>query len=413
LDTNTTSQYTKQNIPYSLLYDENGIKHNWDIYCYEDEELTIDQLLKKDSWNDPILDVKCSICNIKKSETGKLDNKKIEKSLRAIAEFDVFFIFYQSRCPEGKLHEWGGHICKKCGLDVKFITNRDAQSKDYYKKYYDIFKTSANSAKYTFEKIIVGDNSKKEKSTNISNVDFSWVVKLSKLFSIDSAIIESIGCTQYLDFEEIKMGNKNIAPIESILDDRIYAANAEIRYLFTMYSLLNNGGEKNNDIINILEKINFPKYEYKNLQKYLPKIDAAEYNKNYDIIQKTFLPEDIFKFTINHLAYYICNIANYEPKESSAADEVYTLIKPLCMEFAKFIITRIINNQKLLSKPVNFTWKYFTEVEDDYINDSEQIGDIGEDDDPPDEDDMIYSGENIDYDIDGDNEEDNNAGIDF
>ena len=50
LKTKTTCQYKYQNIPISVLYDENGIKHKWDIYCYEDEELTLKQLKEKDNW---------------------------------------------------------------------------------------------------------------------------------------------------------------------------------------------------------------------------------------------------------------------------------------------------------------------------------------------------------------------------
>jgi hypothetical protein len=65
----------------------------------------------------------------------------------------------------------------------------------------------------------------------------------------------------------------------------------------------------------------------------------------------------------------------------------------------------ILKNQKLLSTPLHFTWKYFNETDDDNINDLEQIGDIGEDD--PIEEENIYSTENIDYDINSDTETDN------
>ena len=43
-------QYIYKNLDLSNIYDENGNRHIWDIYCYEDEELTLSQLKSKDSF---------------------------------------------------------------------------------------------------------------------------------------------------------------------------------------------------------------------------------------------------------------------------------------------------------------------------------------------------------------------------
>jgi len=164
----------------------------------------------------------------------------------------------------------------------------------------------------------------------------------------------------------------------------------------------------NNNIADILEKTNVPKYEYKNLKKYLPKINSIDYNNEYNHIKnKNTNCDHIFKFIINHLAYFIVTIAEY----SENSEQNY--IKPLCLEFSKFIITNIVKNQKLLSKPLNFVWKYFLENDDEYIDETEQIADLGEDIEPRDAEDNIFSSENIDYDMSEDNEGDNFTDIDF
>jgi hypothetical protein len=102
-------------------------------------------------------------------------------------------------------------------------------------------------------------------------------------------------------------------------------------------------------------------------------------------------------------AYFIILIADHKNAEH----------KTLCLDFSKLIITNIIKNQKLLSKPLLFNWKYFleTNVDDDYVDENEQVdngGDIiidGSADSDP------FSAEHIDYDLNDD--EDNFAGVNF
>jgi transcription elongation factor Elf1 len=429
LKVKNTCKYIPQDIPISLLYDENGIKHKWDIYCYEDEELTLNQLKSKDDWSDPVLDVKCSICGIRKLNIKTLDVKKIQKSLTAMAEIDGFYIFYESRCPEGDIHSWNNKQCKKCGIQVKYITNRDSNAKEYYHKYYDIFKKMSNDVKLGKDSMDKDNNvdkhndkhkhknedkHKNEAKHKNEDIDFSWVIKLSKLFSLNVHTLELIGCTQFQLFDDIIAGNKSkMDPIESIYDARIYNADAEIRYLFTMYSLLANADKMPNyTIITILEKSKIPKYEYKNLHKYLPKINSEKYNNDYGNAKNTLPPDEIFRFTILHLCYFIVKITEGIKKiESEDAQFTEVAINHLCMEFGRFIITKIINNQKLLSIPVNFNWKFFTDVADDEF-DSEQVSGF-EDEEYIRPEDLEFSSDNIDYDVNGDGEGDNMAGVDF
>jgi len=421
-----TTKYKKHDLKISKLYDEQGIKHKWDIYCYEDEELTIAELLKKDSWSDPLLDIKCSICNIRKSNTKTLDCNKIEKALKSSYTIDTFFIFYQTRCPEENLHNFENNICTKCGIQYSFITNKDENSKKYYNKYYPLFKeiTDEIRNRHHIEKLEFlkkNEIAEKIKIKIPKEIDFSYVAKLSKLFNIDINIIEEIGCTQLRSFQDIKDGkNKKNKPPISITE--INNANAEMRYLFVMYSLLLNAETNvDPDILNVLESANVPKYEYKNLKKYLPIINIEEYNTNFFNIRAASMDatnnismNDTIKYIIHHLSYYIITIAEHSYKDNEFTE-------PLCLNFSKFIINTIVKNQKLLSTPLHFTWKYFSEVEDDYLI---KEGEDGAGDDNADiiedvnidgegENDNLFSAENIDYDLNGENEEDNQADIDF
>ena len=414
-----STKYKKKDIKISELYDENGRKHKWDIYCYEDEELTIKELLKKDSWSDPLLDVKCSICNIRQSNTKTLDCNKIEKALKASYTIDTFFIFYQTRCPEENLHNFENNICTKCGIKYTFMTNKDENSRQYYNKYYDNFKKATSEI---YQRDNISELNKEPpliKKVKIDkSIDFSYVDKLSKLFNIEINIIEEIGCTQLRNFQDIKDGIKKNKPPISLTE--INNANAEMRYLFIMYSLLLNAETTvDTDILHILESVNVPKYEYKNLKKYLPVINIEEYNEHFFNIRAASMNaankitmEDVIKYVIHHLSYYIVTIAEHKCKDNEFTE-------PLCLEFSKFVINTIVKNQKLLSTPLHFTWKYFSEVDDDYlIKEAEDgAGDGAEDDNAADNGDIdennLFSSENIDYDMSEDNEADNQADIDF
>jgi len=397
-----------------------------------------------------------------KSNINVLDNKKILKSINAISKIDIFFIFYQSRCPKGDLHDWDNKKCKKCDLETKFFTVRDSNSKNYYDLYYNIFNDTVKTLSVTnsAEKVLDNLNDKSKLDNSIyKNIDYSYVDKLSKKMNIDISLINSIGCTNFRNYDNIKNGSDadNQPPFESYYDERIYAASAEIRYIFTMYSLLKTiTKNQNSELIHLLEHINLPKHEYKNIKYYLPNINAIDYNKYYNFIikHKKIEPKKLFNFVINNIAYHIMIIANYDSAKNKSAnkfaennsankfaennstnesaendsandstndstnesandsaendddinlDNKYSKI--ICTEFSKFLISNILKNQKLLSKPLHFTWKYFTEVDTDNVNDLEQIGDIGEDD--PIEEENIYSSKNIDYDMNSDSEADN------
>jgi hypothetical protein len=135
------------------------------------------------------------------------------------------------------------------------------------------------------------------------------------------------------------------------------------------------------------------------MANFLPSISASEYNLAFNYTKSKSNAKDLFIFIINYLSFYIMMIADYKN------DSKYT--ESLCKTFSTFLINSILRNQKLLSTPVTFSWKYFKESDNDNIYDLDQVGDVGEDEEPVEDENMEFSEQNIDYDMDSDTEADN------
>ena len=441
------------NISITELYDEEGLRHKWDIYCYENgEDLTINQIdenintnfinLYKSDANaiaanksdananksdananksnanvnknknknksdayamaemaaiNVLIDVKCSVCGIKKSKCKVLDEEKTKKALKINSEIGSFFTFYQSRCPLKDLHIWKNGSCTKCNINVNFFTNLlSKESKEFYKKYNinfinDKFIIENNNKIVIKNKVI--ENKIIVKSINLLNKpDYSIIIKLAKFAKTTVSAIESIGCTEQLKYEQIKNDKIKIP----ILDINIFSTVAEVRYFLVIYSCLKNIHKiPHIELLLILQKSDVPKHEYVNLKEILPEIGTDFYQLLKQIEDES--NEQKHKFIIQKLGEYILTLASF----SNSNSKDINWISLLCVNFSKFIINTILLNQKLLSTPMAFNWAIFTNDADDDILD--QVGDVGEDIEMPPDEDLIYSGENLDYDISEDN----------
>ena len=124
------------NIPrvdISRVYDESGREHKWSLYVTkkyaEIKKEEFKGLLAKNGSLPEIIDMKCAICGVLKSETHTLDVEKISSSLYVLSRIDNFSKYYAQRCPLGDMHR-GEKICEKCGM------HRDNSNvKLMYKKY--------------------------------------------------------------------------------------------------------------------------------------------------------------------------------------------------------------------------------------------------------------------------------------
>lgn len=135
------------------LYDEAGRKHHWgskSIFVYSNDtsivEIPGNIAVSKQRTNGTLLpdmkliDIICPVCNIKESKLSELDAEVVSTSLIAVSEMNVFYLFYESRCPKGELHNWVGNVCSKCKLSETTISSQE-DKRMYYDEYKSQFET--------------------------------------------------------------------------------------------------------------------------------------------------------------------------------------------------------------------------------------------------------------------------------
>lgn len=209
-----TNQFVLKNVLITRLYDENGKKHKWNKYLYDTNHI--------------LIDIQCSVCNIKQSEIEKLDIKKTKKSINAISNINAFFAFYKERCPEGELHDWVNNSCNKCSLNVDTIESNDALK--YYDKYIQMFNNNKDMEKESDAQALVPDTLQSMKNSIIDKFidNYSLVIKLASLMKIDPYIIQSIGLTEDVDYNEIIAGR-----LPNVEQYHLYNTQSELIYLLS------------------------------------------------------------------------------------------------------------------------------------------------------------------------------------
>jgi len=345
----TNSHFVEKKITITDLYDENGIKHKWNVFYYGNTSFTV---INNKSSNvipgpkkEPLTDVGCSICGIKKSETMKLNIKKTIKSVNAMSDINSFYMFYKVRCPVNDLHEWTNNSCTKCKLiltmiDQVIVNKIDSNILEYYNTYLSKF---IEEKKY-FKKDI--DDNITPKNIQLNKLiiptwepNYNPIVEVSKLTGYDTNIIESIGITEGRTYTEIEEGI-NIPEIELY---NVYSAYSELIFITSKY-MENNKSSKN-----------------------------LKYTILFDILLYQISYKDVHKFIIQS----ICEIV-------------------LLMNTAEIFIT-IIKNQKLLSVAIN---SMATDESDDVVYLGDDIGDSGEDLIVMQKvEDNYFSSTNVDYDF--------------
>ncbi len=326
-----SSHFVKQNVDITTLYDENGNKHKWNIYYYGNNSFNLVPNTKLE----PLTDIGCSICGIKKSQLSTLDIEKTNKSVQAISDINSFYMFYKVRCPINEIHDWINNVCTKCNITVEMIDSINSNKitsniLEYYTRYLKQFNKEKKNSKP--ELVII-----KEKEIKLDilittkwSPSYTPIVKVSQITKYNTNIIESIGLTEGRTYNDVQEGIN----IPEINIQHIYSAYAELIFAISRYaewSLQFNGP----GII-----------DYTNL------FDRLLYELSY---------QEIHKFIIQSICEIFLTIIDNNSEKNYAIN----------------LFTTIINNQKLLSIPVS---SYVYDDSDDpgvYLGDD--IGDSGED----------------------------------
>jgi len=447
-----SQQFVPAQVSIMAIYDEEGRRHDWSkkvTYYYSGPppadgkapaaEIEIKggpagvKAAREDGTLTPemfIVDLACPVCGVRASAIGELDPDKIEQSVRAASEINSFFIFYESRCPVGELHDWGGRrdgakssrgqSCSKCGLAASILKEivastsaKSREAREYYDKYAARFAADRRAVR---EAAVVAQASPASAAKRASDeasrrsasqaaaawkADYTLIVRAAELAGVTPATIEAIGSMEGREYADVVEGRGVPAAPEAPSDPRIFTADAEVRLFLADYSVLRNAARFAKlppPAAELLTAAGVPKHEYQSLPQALPDVSEG-YHAVFAAIAQDRPPADAYTFAIQSLCRMALDVA-----AAASGGSTPEWAGRLGHAFAKKELETILRGQKLFSKPGAFSWAIF-ESGDDPMELAEQVGDVGEDvleellgaegEEAPDD---PFSGENMDYD---------------
>ena len=422
-----SQQYEPVHVPITAVYDENGARHDWSklvTYVFKGDdgkELLVHGGPKAvaaaraagDIESRQVVDLECPVCGVRASQINTLDPEVTEANVRAVSELDSFFVFYESRCPEGELHEWAPSAdttrCRKCELGVNvmhIVTSgnaaKDAEARTYHAKYAKQFVKDRHEIR-SIPPSTATSVRPKEISTDAAAFAAAWVpdytsvVRAAELAGVTPATIESIGATEGREYESIVDGQGVPDPPTSPSDPRLFTSDAEVRLFLADYGVLRYAQRFSKlplVVSELLAAANVPKHEWGLLPKYLPDVGIG-YRAQFAAMAAGRSPAITYTFAIHSLCRMVLEVA--------AVTDGPDWVNRLAVMFAKQELITILHNHKLFSKPGAFNWSVFDDAEGGDVED--QVGDVGEDvleellenegEEAPED---PFSGENMDYD---------------
>jgi len=357
------NNFADKNIKLEKYYDNNGIKHKFDIFIYK--SVTSKGVLtgppkeytKKDieNWlnshdlkkynefkNMTIIDKKCSICNNKLSQ---VKNTNISKILQKNSDIEVFFNYYENICPKGELHKFitvsKEDKCSKCGITKSLVDKKD---KGYYNKYIKSYektqkeKSVLEKNNIKFLTTITKEKADQKKFTlwKINNVS---ILELSRAFAIKYNIIINLGLSHGIDYKLIETEKLN--PHIDASNDTLIIRNVKL-YGYYLQIIRNYNIIKQFEVMGDkypLLKLIMAKNKVRNLMKILPDIESIA--EKYYYYRDTEEPPLVSNFLLHSISSTIMNIYEIFKKRN------INVSKDLIM----YIINDILHEEKLLSEP--------------------------------------------------------------
>jgi hypothetical protein len=259
--------------PISQLYDEEGEPHVWSIYLWRDTASGNDKQFTRKDLNkalntariarkpSPVKGCKfkdwvCSTCGAHWSQTGSLDAEKVRFHLSARVRLDTFYVYYESRCPAGGLHEFNQQKatpeCSKCQIKTNLLTphgRRDSpkEALAFFQKYVKVFeKDGGRSGDYGQETRSDAPTPQGAKQpSKPTERDFDSVLRLTTLLTSrkrkggrpppTTAEIESMGGGGGRTAEEVRSGQKAPPPPEDVDNPRLQMCDNNFRELLSRY----------------------------------------------------------------------------------------------------------------------------------------------------------------------------------
>ena len=234
---------TRIPITKNEVYDDKGRKHNFSIYVYSEGEFTKKQISKDVTIkgnSSSLIDVRCSICGVLKSEINTIDSEKVNNILESKAIVNTMITFYNNQCPVSGIHDFSDKsLCKKCGyLDISSDDSDKFDSFSYYNKYKDQYNKDQQNEIST--RIIITSKAQEIPSKIDYSYNHNSVIELADKFSISPHLFENIGGFDQQFYSDIIDHKIILEPVTDPHDYRIYALENTIRTVFTNYNILKN-----------------------------------------------------------------------------------------------------------------------------------------------------------------------------
>jgi hypothetical protein len=383
------------------LYDENGFEHTWvghqskkTIYIYSNKsEYTQEQLAKQikklAAEGKPtgvltglhLVNEKCGICGVLQTETDTLDLAKVSGALTATTEKLSFFVFYETRCPKGDLHEFVEAKCRKCGLGagLSFQDNKKA-SGAYYKKYAGVFREQKAEVRrlvvHPKKAEAIPETALKRWGAFVKKwkPDYGVLVQAAELAGRPVVAMETIGATEGRLYPDVLAGKDAPSPPVDRSDPRLAAAGAAVRLFVQRWNRLRNVvrlGKASPLIALVLGDV--PPHEYENLPKILPDV-SDNYTEKQTAMAEVRSPADVLLFSIEQLGRSALQAASVKtPKWAH----------DLAHKYSKALLNLILRSESLLSKNGPFDFGIFGADDDkeaDFTDPEAADEDVGEDD---------------------------------
>lgn len=383
-----TRLFSNPIVSLGRLYDEDGRKHKW-------------KFIDNDSKNE----LKCVICGVLRKDAEKLNENKIKKSLEHNLDIENFLRFYDSKCPEGKLHEIEKNKCKKCNKPIIEEINNEILK--YYKKYSKLYNEEIKQLSQTED---ITDEEPKpplktKEPTEYKNwvYNFNIILDLANKLKINHRLLSYLGAYEKQKLEEIESGTYIPLEAENKNDTRIYILDGYIKEIFSEYNKLQNYDKliKPSAMISkIIDESNISKHVLSKSLKNLPDI-IKDYYEVILYIKKTRKPRDIVNFLVQKFCEICLSIWLYKDKQTER----------LRHDFVRQITNKIINDELLVTKNNYFSWSIIygeKGKKDDDLNTSVDDEEVRDDDD---DDDITSFGNNFDMETNPGGDEDNDNDI--
>jgi hypothetical protein len=367
------NNFNPETIKIEKYYDNNGNPHKFDIFVYQKANpngvlsgakkeykksdilkwLNDKDLKKTDEFKHLfIVDERCSKCNTLLSQAK---NTSIEKAIDKKDEINVFFKYFENRCPKGELHDFEITVqkgkescCSKCGITKSTVKDQDSK---YYDKYIKIYE-KISSEKIELEKKEVSKiiNTKKDiiekKKFDPWKINNAPILELSRTFKIKYNVWINLGLTINQKYHLIE--SEKINPSESATHDALILRNIQLHSYYlrvvTLFYIVKNHETVKNMPYDL--KQTMLKNSVRDLYKKLIDLDNSVLIQ-YDYYKNTEIPSSVSNFLLYSISSTILNI--YNSMKKAGMETAHDIIK--------LIINTIIESEKLLSEPdlVKFT----------------------------------------------------------